>query len=150
MEAMAVCDRDDEHGDDEPYDGVGPAPPPPAEAEVRSQFCRLFMDVLTEGAPDELDALRREKEQLDEQSLSMLIDALEFGADTFSTEQAAIALRSYQHRSPAGRADSGFAASSGSAEVAEHDCDVPELIAKGRALVRELQLGAPTSGKREQ
>jgi hypothetical protein len=138
---MALCDRDDDDGDDEAHDGICAAPPQPAESETRSQFCRLYMDVLTEGAPDELDALRREKEQLDERSLTMLVDALEFGADTFSPEQATLALRSYQHRAPAGRA----AASSGAAAAVDYECNVPELIAKGRALVNEV-----CSGERKQ
>jgi len=58
-------------------------------------FRDLYMEILTEGASSELDSLRRD-ETLSATSLSMLIDALQFGAATFTTEEQELAADSYQ------------------------------------------------------
>lgn len=63
-------------------------------ATLRASFKRLYMEILTEGAAEDLDGLRR-SEALDKGSLSMLVDALEAGAETFDDESRRIAMDSY-------------------------------------------------------
>ena len=50
-------------------------------------FRDVYMNLLAEGAPDELDALRREEPPMDEAALAQLVQALEGGAAAFSAVQ---------------------------------------------------------------
>lgn len=55
--------------------------------EAIASFRQAYMQLLAEGAADELDALRCEEPPMDEAALELLIDALEFGAETFPRTQ---------------------------------------------------------------
>ena len=57
-------------------------------------FRELYLGIVTEACGEELDGIRRD-EQLDPRGLASLIDALEFGAETFDATDASLALRSF-------------------------------------------------------
>lgn len=58
-----------------------------ADAAEQRAFRSAYMELLADGAGDELDALRREEPAMDDAALGTLIDALEFGADSLGPLQ---------------------------------------------------------------
>ena len=73
--------------------GMGPQEhglgPPTGDGVAHSQrgFRDAYMAVLAGGAAEQLDALRREGPPMDDAALAMLVDALEYGAHSFTPEQ---------------------------------------------------------------
>jgi hypothetical protein len=65
--------------------GAGDAGPAAQQrsSTQRAAFRDAYMGLLADDAAAELDALRREEPPMDEAALKQLIDALEFGCDTF-------------------------------------------------------------------
>jgi len=105
--------------------------------ELRSAFTRLYMEILTEGAADDLDGLRRD-EALDEASLSLLVDALEAGADTFDDAAKGLAMESYDGpRSWWKRSTEAKAGGAGAGAEAASDSAV-----MGKAVALESELRA--------
>ena len=56
-------------------------------AEAPRGFRDAYMALLAEGAAEQLDALRREGPAMDDAALALLVDALEYGAHSFTPEQ---------------------------------------------------------------
>ncbi|KAL1520005.1 hypothetical protein AB1Y20_023486 [Prymnesium parvum] len=63
------------------------------DGEERERFRELYMEILTEAVPDELEKLRQD--HMDPRELAVLVDALEFGAETFDGPQRKLATQSY-------------------------------------------------------
>lgn len=64
-------------------------------AKDSAAFRELYMGILTEEAAADLEGIRQSG-KMDEDGLSMLIDGLEAGADTFSPDEQKLALESYR------------------------------------------------------
>ena len=111
-----------------------------ADAAERHALRNLYMEVLTEGAGEELDELRT-KEHLDESKLGVLIDALESGASAFNREQRQLALDSLR-ANPASHKTATSNDSLDGDDVSPRLRSTAEedpIVAKALALVREVQ-----------
>ncbi|KAI9833849.1 MAG: hypothetical protein M1826_006372 [Phylliscum demangeonii] len=60
-----------------------PPPPPPTEMQIQERFEKYYLRKITSEYADELDALRSADDFVDP-SLSVLMDALKQGVETFS------------------------------------------------------------------
>eukprot|EP00965_Chrysotila_dentata_P188048 6172500-Pleurochrysis_carterae.AAC.1 len=65
-----------------------------AQLDEKEAFRSLYMEILTEGTAEELDEMRR-NEAMDEAGLSMLIDALQFGGESFNETERRLAISSF-------------------------------------------------------
>ena len=87
--------HDDSSSDDDGDDGArapaASAADAAAAAADAAAFRELYLGIVTEACGEELDGIRRD-EQLDPRGLASLIDALEFGAETFDATDASLAL----------------------------------------------------------
>ena len=90
--------HDDSSSDDDGDDGARAPATSAADAAAAAAdaaaFRELYLGIVTEACGEELDGIRRD-EQLDPRGLASLIDALEFGAETFDATDASLALRSF-------------------------------------------------------
>ena len=94
------------------------------------------MNLLAEGAPDELDALRREEPPMDEAALAQLVQALEGGAAAFSAVQRPLLSASFADSAEGASAtplvgDAWTAAASERASE-EREGGTPALVARVR------------------
>ena len=95
---------DDDDGDDGARAPATSAADAAAAAADAAAFRELYLGIVTEACGEELDGIRRD-EQLDPRGLASLIDALEFGAETFDATDASLALRSFAPAAATAEAD---------------------------------------------
>lgn len=131
--AGELADDDDDDTLSRPFASLGPS-------DERRAFRDSYMALLADGAADELDALRREEPPMDEAALATLVDALEYGAETFAPRQRRLLGASFSGTDSwwerRGKGEVADAPPRDSKKrVAEMPATAPPLIAR----VRELQ-----------
>lgn len=138
--------------------GISSKQPPPLAEDVAAAdaaFRSAYMELLTECAADELDALRREEPPMDAAGLATLVASLEAGSETFSRVQRPLLAASFHGEQSWWANRAATAASSGGgfadkAAAAAFDAvaregdgqkSVPPLVARVAELRKQTRKG---------
>lgn len=108
-------------------------------------FRNVYMDLLAAGAAEELDTLRREEPGMDDAALGTLVDALEFGAETFAPRQQRLLTASvagdscwWERRARGDGRATGAADSDADARHGESSARAPPLVERVCELRRTI------------
>ena len=125
--------------------GSGAALHAPGAPSGATSFRDSYMALLADGAPDELDALRREEPPMDEVALANLIETLEAGSETFSSVQRPLLQASFNGSESwwaqrGSEAQASHEATGHGEQDGEQDGSAPLLVSRIADLQRKLRL----------